>query len=389
MKHDFDAVISRYGTDSLKFDFIRDRGKPPDILPMWVADMDFPAPPEVLEDIQKSVLHGIFGYTEPTDGYYNAVSDWFASRFGYRVTRHEIVKAPGVVFALAQIVRAFTAPGDAIMIQTPVYHPFYSLIRDNGRALVTNPLRYGGGKYFIDFEDFERKIVQNKVKLFLLCSPHNPVGRVWTKSELDGLNRICSKYGVIVVSDEIHCDFVWDGHTHTCFGLLDENAVIATAPSKTFNLAGLQASNIFIKNVKLREKLSAEIKRSGYDNLNTLGLAACKSAYTHGGAWLDDLRAYLMANIRLVQDFLAQRLSKIKPVPTEGTYLMWLDFSAYGLGQAELDRRMTQEAKLWLNSGTMFGADGEGFLRLNVACPRSVLTDALARLEKAAFLTGS
>ncbi|MCL2003982.1 MAG: pyridoxal phosphate-dependent aminotransferase [Oscillospiraceae bacterium] len=383
MKYNFDNDINRHGTNSLKFDFAAERGKPNDVLPMWVADMDFPAPPEVLADIQKAVAHGIFGYTEPKDDYYSAVSDWFGSRFGYQATRREIVKAPGVVFALAQTVRAFTAPGEPVMIQTPVYYPLYHVIQDNGRTLVTNPLRYSEGKYSIDFEDFERKIIVCGVKLFILCSPHNPVGRVWTRDELDELNRVCVKHGVTVVSDEIHCDFVWDGHTHTCFGLLNENAVVATAPSKTFNLAGLQASNIFIKNAELRGKLKAEIKRSGYDGLNTLGLAACQSAYSKGRPWLNELKAYLTANIRLVREFLAERLPKVRLVEPEGTYLLWLDFSEYGFTQDELDRRVTEGAKLWLNSGTIFGAEGEGFQRINIACPRAVLADALDRLEKA------
>ena len=381
MKYDFDSVINRYGTNSLKYDFAREKGKPDSVLPMWVADMDFPAPPEVLEDIQKAVSHGIFGYTEPKDSYYDAVADWFRSRFGYHVTRREIVKTPGVVFALAQAVRAFTAPGDSVMIQTPAYYPFFDIISDNGRKLVTNTLQYGDGKYSIDFEDFEEKIIKYGVKLFILCSPHNPVGRVWTRTELERLNEICVQNNVIVVSDEIHCDFVWQGHTHTCFGLINENAVIATSPSKTFNLAGLQVSNIFVKNTDLRGKLKAEINRSGYSQLNTLGLAACQSAYSKGAAWLDELKIYLADNIRLTREFLASRLSIIKMTEPESTYLVWLDFSGYGLAQDELDRRITDGAKLWLDSGTMFGADGKGFERINIACPRTTLYSALYKLE--------
>ena len=382
MSYNFDVFIDRRGTNSIKYDFAREKGKPEGVLPMWVADMDFPAPPEVLADIQKAVAHGIFGYTEPKDDYYCAVSEWFSTRFAYHVEQEEIVKAPGVVFALAQIIRAVTLPNEAVMIQTPVYYPFFDVIRDNGRTLVSNPLVYNDGKYSIDFEDFEQKIIDYGVKLFILCSPHNPVGRVWTREELEQMNNICVKYGVIIVSDEIHCDFVWQGHKHTCFGLLNENAVIATAPSKTFNLAGLQVSNIFIKNEDLRNKLKTEIARSGYSQLNTLGIVACQSAYEKGSAWLEELNEYLEKNIQLVREFLTARLPKIRLVEPESTYLLWLDFSKYGLTQVELDRRVSEGAKLWLNGGTMFGAEGKGFQRINIACPKATLIDALEKLEK-------
>ena len=381
--YDFDTLINRYGTNSIKFDFTRERSKPADVLPMWVADMDFPAPPEVLEDIQKAVRHGIFGYTEPKQEYYDAVAKWFGSRFGYPVTRREIVKAPGVVFALAKMILAFTMPGDPVMIQTPVYYPFFEIVRDNGRTLVTNPLLSNNGKYSIDFGDFERKITENHVKMFILCNPHNPVGRVWTRAELERMNEICVRHEVIIISDEIHCDFIWSDHSHTCFGLLNENAVIATAPSKTFNLAGLQVSNIFVKNTDLRRKLKAEIDRSGYSQLNTLGLVACQSAYTKGAAWLEELNGYLMKNIRLMREFLATWLPKIKFVEPESTYLVWLDFSEYEddiVIQEELDRRITEGAKLWLSTGTIFGKEGRGFQRMNIACPRATLMDALDRL---------
>ena len=382
MRYDFDTIIERHGTNSLKYDFAKERGKQEGLLPLWVADMDFSAPPEVLADIQKLVSHGIFGYTEAKSDYYDAVIDWFSSRFEYNVLRHEIVKAPGVVFAISQAILAFTEPGESVMIQTPVYYPFYDIIRENSRMLITNQLMNINGKYSIDFNDFEQKIADHNVKLFILCNPHNPVGRVWTYDELKQMNEICVKHSVTVVSDEIHCDFVWPGHTHICYGLLNENAVIATAPSKTFNLAGLQISNIFVKNADLREKLKNAISRSGYSQLNMLGLTACQSAYTKGGAWLDELKAYLLENIRFMQEFLVARLPKIGFIEPEGTYLVWLDFSAYGLVQDELDFRVTECAKLWLDGGTMFGKDGEGFQRINIACPRVTLIDALGRLGR-------
>lgn len=381
MKYNFDTIINRNGTNSIKYDFAFEKGKPEGLLPMWVADMDFSVLPEVLADIQHATAHGIFGYSEPKEHYYDAVSDWFSTRFNFQVERGEFVKVPGLVYGLAQAVRAFTLPNEAVMIQTPVYYPFYDVIRDNGRTLVSNPLVYENGKYSIDFYDFEKKATDYGVKLFILCSPHNPVGRVWTREELERINEICVKHGVIIVSDEIHCDFTWSGHTHTCFGLLNENAIIATAPSKTFNLAGLQVSNIFIKNEELRNKLKAEITRSGYSQLNTLGIVACQSAYAKGDRWLKELKAYLEDNIKAVREFLSTRLPKIKLVEPQAMYLLWLDFSQYELTQAELDYRI-EKAKLWLNSGTMFGAEGKGFQRINIACPKSVLMDALERLEK-------
>lgn len=383
VQYDFDTVIDRLGTNSLKYDFAHERGKPEGALPLWVADMDFPAPPEVLADIHKAVEHGIFGYSEPKDAYYDAVSAWFAARFGFQAARHEILKTPGVVFALAQAIRAYTQPNEAVLIQTPVYHPFYEVVRHNGRTLVTNPLSYRDGRYFMDFADFECKIVEDRVKLFILCNPHNPVGRVWTQEELATVNDLCERHGVLILSDEIHCDFIWPGHTHTCFGQLNENALIATAPSKTFNLAGLQVSNIFVRNAELRGKLKTELNRSGYSQLNTLGLVACQSAYAKGGAWLEALKLYLVTNIGFTRDFLRERLPRILLVEPEGTYLLWLDFSAYGLLQDELDGRIVKNAKLWLSGGTSFGQDGKGFQRINVACPRATLAEALNRLEKA------
>jgi cystathionine beta-lyase len=382
MTYDFDMVIDRKNTNSLKYDFARERGMPEALLPLWVADMDFSAPPEVLADVQKAAAHGIFGYTEVKEDYYNALIGWFSARFGFSFAPRDVIKTPGVVFALAQAVRAFTQPGDAVLIQTPVYYPFYALIRDNGRRLVANPLRYAEGAYSIDFLDFERKVREESVKLFILCSPHNPVGRVWTREELEKLNDICARHGVLVLSDEIHCDFVYPDHRHTCFGLINENAIIATAPSKTFNLAGLQVANIIVKNAGLRRSLKAEIERTGYSQLNTLGLAACQSAYTHGAEWLEQLKAVLAEHIQTVRAFLAERLPKLRLIEPQGTYLLWLDFSAYGLSQTELDRRIVSGAGLWLDSGTMFGREGEGFQRINIACPRATLLDALSRLER-------
>jgi cystathionine beta-lyase len=382
VKYDFDKVVERKNTDSLKYDFAAEFGKPNDVLPLWVADMDFPAPTEVFARLEHISRHGIFGYSEPKGPYHDAVKHWFFSRFGFSFDKRDIVKTPGVVFALAMSVRAFTSLGDSVLIQTPVYYPFCDVISDNGRNIVKSPLVCQDGKYAINFADFEKKITDNNVKLFILCSPHNPVGRVWTREELTRIHAICSAHGVVVVADEIHCDFVYGQHKHTCYGTLDENAVIATSPSKTFNFAGLQIANIIVKDAHLRSKLKAEIRATGYSRLNTFGLAATESAYTYGGEWLEKLIEYLTGNINYLRRFLSENLPEIKLIEPEGTYLLWLDFSAYGLSQSELDHRVTDGAKLWLNGGEMFGKEGHGFQRINVACPRQTLEEALNRLQR-------
>ena len=384
--YDFDTVISRHNTNSMKWDHAATYNIPVDAIPMWVADMDFAAPIEVLEDIHAAVSHGIFGYSEPAKGaqlpggYNHAVRDWFKARYGYDVPH--IVKAPGVVSALNHCVRAFTVPGDAILIQTPVYYPFFNIVKDNNRTLVCNLLRLNNGKYTIDFVDFERKIVEHKAKMFILCSPHNPVGRAWTSEELAQLDELCRKHSVLVIADEIHCDFVWRGHEHICYGTLNPDAITLTAPSKTFNLAGLQCSNVFIRDDVMRDRFVKELACSGIDRINTLGLVACQSAYTKGGDWLAQLNEYLQGNIAVVRDFLIEKLPKIKLIEPEATYLLWLDFRELGLTQADLERRVIHDAKVWLSSGTIFGADGAGFMRMNVACPRSRLREALERLAQ-------
>ena len=382
MNYDFDKIIDRRGTDCIKFDFARERGKPEGLLPMWVADMDFAAPPEVLEDLHAIIGHGIFGYTEPKENYFEAVASWFGARFGYRPDPRGVVPAPGVVFGLAQAILAFTRPGDPVLIQTPVYPPFFEIVRANGRRLLTNPLRRANGRYAMDFDHFERQLTRRGARLFLLCHPHNPVGRVWRPDELRTVRDLCQRHGVTVISDEIHCDFAWPGHSHASYALLDENAVIATAPSKTFNLAGLQIANFFVRSAEPRRRLQSAIARSGYSQLNTLGLAACRSAYAKGGPWLDTLKPYLLENIGAARDFLAERLPRVRMAEPEGTYLLWLDFSDYKLPQAELDRRVTHGAGLWLSGGTSFGEDGEGFQRMNIACPRATLEEGLRRLER-------
>jgi cystathionine beta-lyase len=384
----FDTIVERRNTDCLKYDAAIRRGYPADILPLWVADMDFPTATPVLETLGKRVKHGIFGYTEADpERLYQVLKLWFAERHHWQIQKDWLLQTPGVVFALAMAVKAFTDPGDTVLIQQPVYYPFSEVILDNGRRRVSNDLVLKNGRYEIDFADFEEKIITYKVKLFMLCSPHNPVGRVWTREELKKIAEICGKHQVLVVADEIHEDFVWSGHPHIPYALLGEDvashSVICTSPSKTFNLAGLQVSNIFIPDFTLRRRFKHEINAAGYSQLNTLGLAACEAAYRDGAPWLDELKLYLYENIRFTREFLLKNLPQVKLVEPEGTYLLWLDFRGLGLNGARLERLIVEQAGLWLDSGAIFGHAGEGFQRINIACPRAVLAEALERIVRA------
>lgn len=384
----FDEYVNRVDTDCLKFDFATRRGKPADVLPLWVADMDFKTSSLVLDEIQNRVAHGIFGYTESRDSYFEAVYSWLKSHHNFDVKANWIVKTPGVVFALATAVKAYTNEGDAILIQQPVYYPFTEVIEENKRRVVSNNLvLLSDGKYHIDFDDFEKKIKDNNVKLFLLCSPHNPVGRVWTVEELKKLAEICIRNEVLVVSDEIHEDFVYEGFTHTPFINVDERlkdiCITATSPAKTFNLAGLQISNIIIPNSKLRTLFKKEIDATGYSQLNTIGIVACEAAYNYGEKWYVELKKYLESNLNFVREYLKEELPEIKLIEPEGTYLIWLDFRSLGLSERELEDLIVNKAKLWLDSGAIFGTVGEGFERINIATNKATLKEALDRIRDA------
>ena len=385
--YDFDQIIDRRNTNSLKYDFAVERGLPADVLPLWVADMDFRAPEPVLDALRKTVDHGIFGYSDVKDGYYDAVSQWFLTRFGWQTRPEWLVKTPGVVFALAMAVRALTQPGDSVLIQPPVYYPFFNVIRSNDRKVVESRLVYKDGAYAIDFADFERKAAKEHVKLFILCSPHNPIGRVWTVEDLRRLGDICRKHGIYVVSDEIHCDFTLPGHPHHVFldavPELTERAIVCTAPSKTFNLAGLQASNIWIPGEEIRKRFVREMSRCGYSGLNRMGLIACQAAYEGGGDWLDGCRTYLRDNLDFLRAFLAERIPQVRLVEPEGTYFAWLDCSGLGLSQEALDELIIRRAKLWLDAGHIFGGNGGQFQRVVLACPRATLRQALEQLAQA------
>ncbi|MCM1065526.1 MAG: pyridoxal phosphate-dependent aminotransferase [Eubacterium sp.] len=387
MKYDFDQEIDRRGKNCLKYDFAAERGKPEGLLPMWVADMDLPAAEEIKQALHQAAEHGIYGYSEVKEPYFQAVHDWMLRYHGWGVERDWMVKTPGIVYAIAAAVRAFTKEGDGVMIQNPGYYPFGQVVRDNGRVLADNTLREENGRYTMDFEDMERQMESSHVKLFLLCSPHNPVGRVWTEEELRRLGEICLKYRVLIVSDEIHHDFVFPGYRHHVLAGLDERfreiTITCTAPSKTFNIAGLQVSNIFIPDGELREAFVKEIGRTGYSQLNQMGLVACEAAYRYGRDWLDQLLVYLKGNLDLARDFIDREMPGVKLVEPEGTFLLWLDCRGLQISDDELDQLVIEKAKLWLDGGRMFGPCGSGYQRVNMACPRATLERALRQFADA------
>ena len=386
MKYNFDELIDRRNTDCIKYDFAYERGKPKDVLPFWVADMDFKSPPEVIDALVKRCEHGIFGYTDPKDDYFDSVIDWFGKVHSLNLNREWIVATAGVVFAINCAIRAFTKEGDGVLVQKPVYYPFFKSVEKNRRKVVNNPLVNNNGRYEVDFEDFEKKIANENVKLFLLCSPHTPVGRVWKYDELNKMGEICKKHGVIVISDEIHCEFTF-GKRHIPFWhageSFDDFSVICTSPSKAFNQAALSHANILIKDNGTRRTFQNEIAVSGLSNTNAMGLAACKAAYDYGFEWLVQLNEYLKGNIDFTKDFIEKNMPHIKITDIEGTYLMWLDFRTLGLSSSALDKLITEKANLWLDGGTKFGQEGEGFQRINIATPRSNLHIALENIKKA------
>ena len=382
---DFDRIIDRKNTRCLKYDFAVKRGMPEDVLPLWVADMDFETSSYIEDALTERVIEGIFGYSDVQTPYFEIIRDWMIRHHDWEPQEKWLIKTPGVVFALAMAVKAYTDPGDKVLLQQPVYYPFSEVITDNGREVVSNDLVLTeDGTYKIDFADFEQKIIANGIKLFLLCSPHNPVGRVWTKEELEKIGDICVKHGVTVVSDEIHNDFIWEG-THTVFaGIKKEFAdisVTCTSPSKTFNLASMLISNIFIPNQILRRKFRKEMDRAGISQLSVLGLVATEAAYAHGDEWYAAMKNYVRDNIAFARAYVEENLPGVRMIDTQGTYLIWLDFRQTGLTVEQLDHKIIYEAGLWLDSGKIFGKTGEGFERINVACPRAVLQEALDRIQ--------
>jgi len=383
--YNFDKEVNRKHTNSVKYD--GEKAQDSRIVPMWVADMDFETLPEVVEALEKRAKHGIFGYAAPTDSYYQAVMNWMKTRHDFIVEKEWIVPTPGVVAALKLAVRAYTQEKDHIMIMKPVYYPFDASIHLNDRIVVECPLFFDNDTYQCDFDLFEKTIINHDVKMFILCNPHNPIGRVWTKEELYQIGTICKKHNVIVVSDEIHMDFVYQGHTHIPFFNVDESfkefSIICSAPSKTFNLAALQTSNILIANEELREKFKAEKVKSGFGDPNIFGLEACEAAYTYGARWVDELLEYLQGNIDYMKDFFKEKFPDIKVIDPQSLYLVWVDMRSLNMSNEELEDFMLNKAYLWLDEGYIFGTGGAGFERFNIACTRSTLKRALEQLEKA------
>ena len=383
MKYNFDEIIPRRGTNSYKWDSAGDA----DVLPMWVADMDFRTAPPVVEALRKRVEHGIFGYVRVPDAYYAAVTNWFARRHDWQIEKEWIIYTTGVVPALSAVIKALTAPGDKVMVQTPVYNCFFSSIRNNGCGMIANPLIYRNGTYQIDFADLEQKAADPSVKVLLLCNPHNPAGRVWTKQELTRIGDICIRNNVWVVADEIHCELVFPGHTYIPFASISQeflmHSVTCTSPSKAFNLAGLQIANIISADTDIRTKIDKAININEVCDVNPFGVEALMAAYNDGEEWLEELKQYLFANYNYLRVYFEEYLPEFPVATLEGTYLVWADCSVLNQSSDETVKTLLEKEKLWVNEGSLYGEAGEGFIRLNIACPRQQLIEGLNRLRRA------
>lgn len=383
MKYNFDEIIPRRGTNSYKWDSAGDA----DVLPMWVADMDFRTAPPVVEALRKWVEHGIFGYVRVPDAYYAAVTNWFARRHDWQIEKEWIIYTTGVVPALSAVIKALTAPGDKVMVQTPVYNCFFSSIRNNGCGMIANPLIYRNGTYQIDFADLEQKAADPSVKVLLLCNPHNPAGRVWTKQELTRIGDICIRNNVWVVADEIHCELVFPGHTYIPFASISQeflmHSVTCTSPSKAFNLAGLQIANIISADTDIRTKIDKAININEVCDVNPFGVEALMAAYNDGEEWLEELKQYLFANYNYLRVYFEEYLPEFPVATLEGTYLVWADCSVLNQSSDETVKTLLEKEKLWVNEGSLYGEAGEGFIRINIACPRQQLIEGLNRLRRA------
>lgn len=379
---DFDEIVVRRGTNSYKWDL----PKGEDIIPMWVADMDFKTAPCIIDALKRRVEHGIFGYTFVPDSYYDAIINWFKRRHQWHIERENILYTSGVVPAIACTLKATTMPGEKVLVQTPVYNCFFSAIKNSGCEVSENPLRREGDSYVIDFDDFERRCSDEKTTVFLLCNPHNPAGRVWRKDELRRMNDICLKHHVKVIADEIHCELVMPGHTFQPFAAVDEacrdNSVVLNSPSKAFNIAGLQIANIVCHDAEWRRRINRAININEVCDVNPFGVIALQAAYNDGGEWLDALNQYIHENYLALKDFFRERLPRLEVCRLEGTYLAWINLSRIPITADEAARRLLGNAKVMLNSGTMYGREaGNSYLRINLACPRSTLMEGLKRIE--------
>ena len=382
MKYDFAKVPPRRGTNSYKWDSTDDK----EVLPMWVADMDFPTAPCIINALKKRVEHGIFGYTRVPEEYYDAVISWFSRRHHWKPKREWFIYTSGVVPALSAVIKALTNVGDKVLTLTPVYNCFFSSIRNNGCELDSCALRYENNTFSIDYEDLERRAADPKTTLMLLCNPHNPSGRVWTREELRRIGDICIKNNVVVVADEIHCELVHPGFTYTPFASVSEefqkHSVTCVAPSKAFNIAGLQIANIIVENDKWRQRIDKAININEVCDVNPFGVIATIAAYNEGEEWLNQLLQYIHGNYLFFKDYCEEHLPQLPVAPLEGTYLAWMDCRSLGIPSEELEEELMKEAKLWLNAGSMYGKEGEGFMRWNLACPRQLVKEGLERFSQ-------
>ncbi len=390
MAYNFETVGKRYHTGSRKWNELLASGvrEDEDIIPFSVADMEFETAPEIVTAIKEEVEHYVLGYANPTQEYLDTVCRWMRERHGWDARPEWILPEHGIVDAFFNAVKIFTQPGEGVMLMTPVYYPMYRAVNDNSRVLVDCPLVYKGDRYEIDFADFERKAADENTKLLILCSPHNPIGRVWRRDELEHIAEICLKHHVLVLSDEIHFDLVMPGHRHIVYASLSEeaanNCIVCTAPSKTFNLAGLQTSNIFVPNPALREQYMAGLKRGNPNpKCNILGYRACEAAYKHSAPWLEQAIRVIDTNRKLVADFMAREFPQVQVIDLEATYLLWMNWRGLGLDSRELERINHQEARLFFDEGYIFGAQGDGFERWNLACPTRYIREALERMKTA------
>jgi len=386
MAYDFETIIDRTSKNSVKWTLMKRMTGLDDLIPLWVADMDFTAPPEVVDALKERAAHPIYGYTVPTEGYHNGLINWMDKRHGWSgVEKEWILYTPGVVAGFSIAIQAYSQPGDKVVIQPPVYYPFKRQILGTGRQVVENPLKIVDGYYEMDFEDLADKI-DDRTKMIILCSPHNPVSRVWKREELEKLVEICEEKDILIISDEIHNDLILGEIKHTPTATISEGALQRTvtlvAPSKTFNLAGLTNANAIIPNKKLREAFRSQAsKGSGHGNI--FGMVAQDAAYNKGEAWLEELLTYLRGNLKYLKEFIDEKIPGLKLYPLEGTYLAWVDCTSLGMNDEELNEFMLKKAKLWLDEGTLFGTGGSMFMRINLACPRSLLKRALVNLETA------
>lgn len=386
MKYNFEEIIDRKYTNAIKWE-----SSSPDILPMWIADMDFKTAPEIIEALQNRISHGVFGYTQTPEHFYISIQKWWKKRYQLTIEKESIIPVSGVIPALSAAIRSLTEKGDQIIIQPPVYNHFYNSIQNCEREIVENNLIYDNGSYSIDFEDLERKAAIPGTKLLLISNPHNPVGRVWTKEELLNIASICQKHNIIVISDEIHCDLVFNSEKHISFASLDhqsaKNTITLASVSKSFNLAGLQVGYVFTKNTAFLNGIKSVLQMQEMELLSPFAIESLIAAYDKSEKWLEDLKEYIYQNYIFLAQFITSELPQIKVVPLQATYLVWLDCSALKVSSDQIAKNLLEDEKLWINSGSLYGNAGEGFLRINIACPIKVLSEGLERLKRNVIAT--